>query len=130
MKQHFKIQGMSCNGCKANVENTLSKLEGVEEVFADLQASEVHVSSARDYRMEQLQQEMDRAGLHYTLYAPEVELKEPERPEMGAGVYYCPMHCEGDKVYDEFGDCPVCGMDLVAMEQEEGAEQKAYNKLL
>ena len=89
---------MSCNGCKANVENTLSKLDGVEEVFADLQASEVHVSSARDYRMEQLQQEMDRAGLHYTLYAPGVELKEPERPEMGAGVYYCPMHCEGDKV--------------------------------
>jgi Cu2+-exporting ATPase len=26
--------------------------------------------------------------------------------------YYCPMHCEGDKVY-EAGDCPVCGMDLV-----------------
>ena len=29
------------------------------------------------------------------------------------GVYYCPMHCEGDKVYDKPGDCPVCGMDLV-----------------
>ncbi|WP_414000118.1 heavy metal translocating P-type ATPase [Flavobacterium sp. W1B] len=29
------------------------------------------------------------------------------------GKYYCPMHCEGDKVYDEAGDCPVCGMDLV-----------------
>jgi Cu2+-exporting ATPase len=23
------------------------------------------------------------------------------------------MHCEGDKVYDKAGDCPVCGMDLV-----------------
>ena len=28
-------------------------------------------------------------------------------------VYYCPMHCEGDKTYDQPGDCPVCGMDLV-----------------
>jgi Cu2+-exporting ATPase len=23
------------------------------------------------------------------------------------------MHCEGAKVYDKAGDCPVCGMDLV-----------------
>jgi Cu2+-exporting ATPase len=29
------------------------------------------------------------------------------------GKYYCPMHCEGEKVYDKAGDCPVCGMDLV-----------------
>jgi Cu+-exporting ATPase len=27
--------------------------------------------------------------------------------------YYCPMHCEGDKVYDKSGNCSVCGMDLV-----------------
>jgi len=26
--------------------------------------------------------------------------------------YYCPMHCEGDKMYDKPGDCPVCGMHL------------------
>ncbi len=26
--------------------------------------------------------------------------------------YYCPMHCEGDKMYDRPGKCPVCGMDL------------------
>src|SRR5690606_20607867 len=31
----------------------------------------------------------------------------------GSGVYYCPMHCEGDKTYDKPGSCPVCGMDLV-----------------
>jgi len=27
--------------------------------------------------------------------------------------YFCPMYCEGDKTYDEPGDCPVCGMHLV-----------------
>ena len=26
--------------------------------------------------------------------------------------YYCPMHCEGDKLYDKPGNCPVCGMNL------------------
>src|SRR5438128_1516003 len=30
------------------------------------------------------------------------------------GSYYCPMRCEGDKVYDAPGDCPVCGMHLVS----------------
>ncbi len=28
------------------------------------------------------------------------------------GRYYCPMHCEGDKTYDQPGNCPVCGMHL------------------
>ena len=27
--------------------------------------------------------------------------------------YTCPMLCEGDKIYHESGDCPVCGMHLV-----------------
>ncbi len=30
----------------------------------------------------------------------------------GTGLYYCPMHCEGDKTYEKPGDCPVCGMHL------------------
>lgn len=30
--------------------------------------------------------------------------------------YQCPMKCEGEKVYDEPGACPVCKMDLEEME--------------
>jgi heavy metal translocating P-type ATPase len=36
---------------------------------------------------------------------------EPDKTP-GAERYYCPMHCEGDKTYDQPGDCPVCGMHL------------------
>jgi len=32
--------------------------------------------------------------------------------KVSGGMYYCPMRCEGDKTYDESGDCPVCGMHL------------------
>src|SRR5690606_18999139 len=39
---------------------------------------------------------------------PEVKINPSNQ-----GKYYCPMHCEGEKVYDKAGDCPVCGMDLV-----------------
>jgi hypothetical protein len=27
--------------------------------------------------------------------------------------YYCPMKCEGEKMYAEEGSCPVCEMNLV-----------------
>lgn len=30
--------------------------------------------------------------------------------------YYCPMKCEGDKIYAEKGSCPTCGMDLIKAE--------------
>jgi Cu2+-exporting ATPase len=39
---------------------------------------------------------------------------DPKKIQHSANsVYYCPMHCEGDKTYNKPGDCPVCGMDLV-----------------
>ena len=28
-------------------------------------------------------------------------------------VYHCPMRCEADKVYNHPGNCPVCNMKLV-----------------
>ncbi len=46
------------------------------------------------------------------------------------GKYYCPMFCEGDKVYDSNVGCPVCGMDLVMIPMK-GEKQKdeTYNLL-
>lgn len=32
--------------------------------------------------------------------------------EAQAGVYACPMQCEGTKTYPAAGQCPKCGMDL------------------
>lgn len=46
------------------------------------------------------------------------------------GKYYCPMHCEGDKLYDKPGDCPVCGMDLVPLKATETDENTAHQELL
>ncbi|MCW3162230.1 heavy metal translocating P-type ATPase [Chryseobacterium oryctis] len=39
-----------------------------------------------------------------------------------AGKYYCPMYCEGDKVYDSNVGCPVCGMDLVKYPEKKVAK--------
>lgn len=31
-------------------------------------------------------------------------------------MYQCPMKCEADKMYEEAGSCPKCGMDLKEVE--------------
>jgi Cu2+-exporting ATPase len=33
------------------------------------------------------------------------------------GKYFCPMYCEGDKTYDSPGDCPVCNMHMVLVDE-------------
>ncbi len=46
------------------------------------------------------------------------------------GKYYCPMFCEGNKVYDSNVGCPVCGMDLVMIPiKGEKHEDKTYQIL-
>lgn len=46
------------------------------------------------------------------------------------GKYYCPMFCEGDKVYDSNVGCPVCGMDLVMIPiKGEKNEDKTFQTL-
>jgi len=32
-------------------------------------------------------------------------------------VYQCPMKCEGDKTYNVPGNCPVCNMHLVPVNE-------------
>ena len=51
-------------------------------------------------------------------------IEELQAPKNAAGKYYCPMHCEGDKVYDKPGNCPVCGMHLVEAAAKELEKDK------
>ena len=65
-------------------------------------------------------------GSNYMIHSKDAEIQKKEKAEKGVkGTYYCPMHCEGDKTYDESGDCPVCGMDLVA-EASVGGQAEEY----
>lgn len=122
---------MSCNGCRTKVEKTLNSIEGIQaEVTLDPPMAEIkmdkHVST------EKFQEALSAAG-NYTIemktaanageakyccsYKKEHSHHDPKKttvlPQNATGVFYCPMHCEGDKTYDKPGDCPVCGMDLV-----------------
>lgn len=126
MKHTYKVQGMSCNGCRSHVEQALNNIEGVKQADVDLDQAEAVIEMDHHIDIQTLQHAVKEAGGQYSIHeAGHEETKsccshdshhheEKKIPEgEGTGKFYCPMQCEGDKMYDEPGDCPVCGMDLV-----------------
>lgn len=128
MEHIYKVDGMTCNGCRGHVEELLSKVDGVDQVSVLLDEAEAHVSGSSE--LIDLQQALKEDGGHYSIRnVDDVPVEKEEIPEEAkTGKYYCPMHCEGDKMYDQPGDCPVCGMDLVpeVSDSLEDAEQANY----
>src|SRR5690606_593353 len=51
------------------------------------------------------------------------------KPKITGSGFYCPMQCEGDKTYEKPGDCPVCGMSLVPLENGSETVDISYLKL-
>ena len=43
MKHTYHIHGMTCNGCRSHVEETLSKVEGVSKATVDLEKAEATI---------------------------------------------------------------------------------------
>ncbi|MCF6357281.1 MAG: hypothetical protein L3J54_05685 [Draconibacterium sp.] len=46
-----------------------------------------------------------------------------------AEIYFCPMKCEGDKTYNEPGNCPVCNMNLVIGSESNKHEKSAHKHI-
>ncbi|MFY0654367.1 MAG: cadmium-translocating P-type ATPase [Cyclobacteriaceae bacterium] len=121
MEKQYNISGMSCHGCKTNVENTLGNVHGVKKVTANLDTNDILLEMESEIPIDKLQEILTQAGLHYTIENHGHENGNSQHKhshvhkqiEDGNGLFYCPMHCEGEKTYDEAGDCPVCGMDLI-----------------
>ena len=135
MKHTYIISGMSCNGCRTKVEKTLNGVEGVEAVVT-LDPQEAVITMEKHIPTPVLQEALSGVGKytiemsHPKMGINQIEdeptpkaccgntthhhhkIEEDTKPNT-PGKYYCPMHCEGDKEYDQAGDCPVCGMDLV-----------------
>jgi Cu+-exporting ATPase len=131
MKHTYKISGMSCNGCRTNAENTLNNIKGVLKATVNLEEGKAEVEMENHISTETFQQEFLKAGLHYSIadFDPNSSHEIPEKPisikpiKDGNGIFYCPMHCEGEKTYDKAGDCPVCGMDLIEQPKANQATQ-------
>jgi heavy metal translocating P-type ATPase len=119
MKHTYQINGMSCNGCKNHVTEALSEIEHIQNVSVSLEEGTAEIEMSEHVELKILQEALNDLSGNYSIQLPgdhshhEHSEKEKKKEQNGNGVFYCPMHCEGDKTYDEPGDCPVCGMDLV-----------------
>ena len=118
----YSVYGMSCNNCRAHVEEALKKVDGVTGVSVDLKKAEADIEMESHIPLEKFQEALKIEGGNYSISLPgDIEFANKFKEEKlklksdgkESGVYYCPMHCEGEKTYDKPGDCPVCGMDLV-----------------
>jgi Cu2+-exporting ATPase len=133
MKHAYHIQGLTGNGCRDRVAQTLSKVEGVTNASVDLEKAQATIEMASHIPIETFQKAMNDDGASYSIHKLGEQPKTPKvkkEKAKGTGIFYCPMHCEGDKTYDKSGDCPVCGMDLVPLQADASSEDKTYKKLL
>ena len=136
MTHTYKITGISCDGCRNKVEKALNTIDGISAVVT-LNPMEATITMDTHVSTEKLQEALSVAG-NYTIemthhpshdehgniqhqdvqsnhahshqHSGTMTLKPPTANN--GGKYYCPMHCEGDKLYDKPGNCPVCGMNL------------------
>lgn len=169
-KHQYHISGMTCNGCRTNVEKKLNEIPNLSAKVT-LENEQVEIESEEHIDISSFQTKLDELGGHYTIHehksdhihtkpsiedikdspssqyicpmfceghdkiyttkgrcpdcnmflqavetvdfsAPSHQHHAPNPSAENAGKYYCPMMCEGDKVYDDFGSCLVCGMNL------------------
>lgn len=129
----YTVTGMSCDGCRSKVEKTLNAIDGIQTIVT-LDPPMATITMDKHISTAQLQEALTAAGKYTIEMNNGVDShvtteksteksccssnKPQEKPRVALpsnaqGKYYCPMHCEGEKVYDKPGDCPVCGMDLV-----------------
>ena len=123
MKHTYKIMGMHCSGCIKKITQALDAIDGVNKVVVELPDTAT-IEMQHHIGLETLQKELTTIG-NYQIFVPgsdDAKLAHQQlvshKPVAAmtnksmAGKYHCPMNCEGDKSYDQAGNCPVCGMNL------------------
>ena len=117
----YNVLGMSCEGCQKKISSALNNVEGIK-ADVNLAGNFVEITSEQEIDLEKLNSELKIAG-NYVLEDPEkpksTEFIPPQDRVSPSSVYYCPMECEGDKVYFVQGKrCPVCNMYCVPIEEK------------
>lgn len=125
MRYQYRLSGMSCDGCRTTIENAINQLPEVQAKVS-LDPPLLTIESQKEIPVKQLQETLSRLG-NYQITEPgqpTASLNENDSSKLSpSGKYYCPMHCEGEKTYEQPGRCPVCGMYLVPVEQAQSKHE-------
>ncbi|AZB29040.1 heavy metal translocating P-type ATPase [Chryseobacterium balustinum] len=120
MLQKYNILGMTCSGCQKKISEKLNSINGIS-ADVNLETSSVEITSDAEINLNELNKALSEIG-NYNLEdpnKPENTFVKPQDRVSTSSVYYCPMECEGDKVYFQQGKrCPDCNMYLVPIEEK------------
>lgn len=120
MLQKYNILGMTCSGCQKKISEKLNSVNGIS-ADVNLETSSVEITSDAEINLNELNKALSEIG-NYKLEdpnKPENTFVKPQDRVSPSSVYYCPMECEGDKVYFQQGKrCPDCNMYLVPIEEK------------
>ena len=102
MKHVYKVSGIQCDACKEKIETTLNAIEAVADANVELSDGTTTLEMTAHVTLEALQQALLDADPSYRIYLPEKtgechENTASKTVVNGNGIYYCPMHCEGEK---------------------------------
>lgn len=118
----YAIHGLTCQGCVKTTTDLLQKDKAIQVVHISLEEQSIDIEMHPRLELKRLQELLEGSGYQISMtgdaQAKASFQKEKEKARQSASsqkgtIWYCPMMCEGDKTYDSFRDCPVCGMDLV-----------------
>lgn len=111
---------MTCSGCQKKISEKLNSVNGIS-ADVNLETSSVEITSDAEINLNELNKALSEIG-NYKLEdpnKPENTFVKPQDRISPSSVYYCPMECEGDKVYFQQGKrCPDCNMYLVPIEEK------------
>ncbi|MDO4763082.1 MAG: heavy metal translocating P-type ATPase [Flavobacteriaceae bacterium] len=129
----YNVLGMSCMSCQKKITETLNAIPNIT-AKVDLRGSTAEISSEKEIDIQELNKVLQSKG-HYLLEDPENPHQEvartfvkPEDKISPSSVYFCPMECEGEKLYFKQGRCPVCHMFLAPIEEREEIRKQAQNQ--
>eukprot|EP00389_Voromonas_pontica_P010758 GDKH01016397.1.p1 GENE.GDKH01016397.1~~GDKH01016397.1.p1 ORF type:complete len:89 (+),score=14.26 GDKH01016397.1:172-438(+) len=88
MKHTYHIQGMTCNGCRSHVEETLSKVDGVSKASVNLEKAEATIEMEFHIALETFQKALqnERYSIHNLGEHHHISKKEEKPKGKGTGT--------------------------------------------
>ena len=86
MKHTYKITGMTCNGCRSHVEETLQKVDGVKSVSVDLEKAEAEIEMEGHIPWDIFETALQQGGGNYHILKPGTTEKESAEEGVKNGI--------------------------------------------
>lgn len=70
MTQIYKVEGMTCNGCRGHVAKVLNEVDGVSKATVNLERAEAEIQSEKEISLETFQKALKDDGGRYSIEIP------------------------------------------------------------